>query len=546
MEKLKCEVAVIGGSLGGIAAAWALLRHKRRVILTGEYAWLGGQATSQAVPPDENKYIETISGTASYRQWRKQVRDYYRRNYPLKTAFRDRDDLNPGGGSVSLLCHEPKVSAAVFEALLAPYQSSGQLRVLTGWVPVSAELAACRLPVVETPSDSSKSRGRLVRQVTLRHLTDDEKLCLEADYFLDATELGELLPLTQTEYVCGAEAQSDTGELHALPQADPQDIQSLTWCFAVSREKQGSFVIPKPAAFDSLYQRRYPFWPGSLFSWVYNQPISLQPEYGTIDGEAGKRDLWTYRRIFSGGMMAEGNAADITLVNWPQNDYWGGSIIDVPETLKQRHLEESRQLSLSFLYWLQTAAPRADGRRGYPELRLRGDSLGTADGLAQAPYIRESRRILPLKRVTEADVGYDMRQQINRENRPEAKQFSDSVGIGYYRIDLHPSTGGRNYVDIQSLPFQIPLGALIPRHTANLLPACKNIGTTHITNGCYRLHPVEWNIGEVSGLLADFCLHQHCLPMETDREPARLLAFQQLLCAEGITLAWLEHLRAGL
>ncbi|MGG2474547.1 FAD-dependent oxidoreductase, partial [Rhizobium sp. BR5] len=34
----------------------------------------------------------------------------------------------------------------------------------------------------------------------------------------------------------------------------------------------------------------------------------------------------------------------------------------------------------------------------------------------------------------------------------------------------------------------------------------KNIGTTHITNGCYRLHPVEWNIGEVAGMLAAYCL----------------------------------------
>ncbi|MCF2491242.1 FAD-dependent oxidoreductase [Dyadobacter sp. CY347] len=29
----------------------------------------------------------------------------------------------------------------------------------------------------------------------------------------------------------------------------------------------------------------------------------------------------------------------------------------------------------------------------------------------------------------------------------------------------------------------------------NLLPSNKNIGTTHITNGCYRLYPVEWSIG---------------------------------------------------
>lgn len=545
MQNLKCDVAIIGGSLGGVAAALAVLRHGRSVILTEEYAWLGGQASSQAVPPDENKYIETLSGTASYRHWRNLVRDYYRRYYPLKDEFRANTFLNPGGGSVSPLCHEPRVSAAVFEAMLAPYLSNGQLQLLPGFIPVGAELAGYRLPQAGRPEEASVS-GRQVRAVTLQNKKTAATVSIEAAYFLDATELGELLPLTRTEYVTGAEARSDTGELHAPLQTDPQDIQSLTWCFAVSREKTGQFVIPKPAAYEHFSQLRYSFWPGSLFSWVYSQPINLQPEIGTIDGESGKRDLWTYRRIFSSRMMQGEAGADITLVNWPQNDYWGGSVIDVPETVRQEHLEASRQLSLSFLYWLQTEAPRADGGHGYPELRLRGDSLGTADGLAMAPYIREARRILPLTRVTEADVGYDMRRQLSQSGPLEARQFTDSVGIGYYRIDLHPSTGGRSYIDIQSLPFQIPLGALIPRLTVNLLPACKNIGTTHITNGCYRLHPVEWNIGEVSGLLADFCLSHHCLPAETDREPARLYDFQQRLIAEGITLAWPEHLRAGL
>ena len=78
----------------------------------------------------------------------------------------------------------------------------------------------------------------------------------------------------------------------------------------------------------------------------------------------------------------------------------------------------------------------------------------------------------------------------------KAADFPDSVGLGAYRIDLHPDTAGNNYVDLSSLPFQIPLGALLPRRMENLLPACKNLGVTHITNGCYRLHPVEWNLGE--------------------------------------------------
>ena len=93
----------------------------------------------------------------------------------------------------------------------------------------------------------------------------------------------------------------------------------------------------------------------------------------------------------------------------------------------------------------------------------------------------------------------------------QAEEFKDSVGVGSYRIDLHPSSGGDNYIDVSSLPFQIPLGALIPKRVENLIPACKNLGVTHITNGCYRLHPVEWNIGESAGALA-----AHAMKTEID------------------------------
>ena len=97
------------------------------------------------------------------------------------------------------------------------------------------------------------------------------------------------------------------------------------------------------------------------------------------------------------------------------------------------------------------------------------------------------------------------------------------MGIGAYRIDLHPGTAGRSYVDVSSWPFQIPLGALIPVRVKNLLPACKNLGTTHITNGCYRLHPVEWNIGEASGALAAYCLDKEILPKTGTRRFEKVL-----------------------
>jgi hypothetical protein len=114
------------------------------------------------------------------------------------------------------------------------------------------------------------------------------------------------------------------------------------------------------------------------------------------------------------------------------------------------------------------------------------------------------------------------------------------VGTGYYHIDLHPSCAGDNYIDFPSLPFQIPLGALIPERVENLVPANKNIGTTHVTNGCYRLHPVEWNIGESAGALMAFAADKKVMPREV-RENKRLLEeFQRMIRSQGIETEWPE------
>jgi hypothetical protein len=219
-------------------------------------------------------------------------------------------------------------------------------------------------------------------------------------------------------------------------------------------------------------------------------------------------------------------------VNWPQNDYWLGNICDVNETEAARHLRRARQLSLSLLYWMQTEAPRPDGGQGWRGLRLRDDVVDTEDGLAKYPYIREARRIQAEFTVLEQHVGTEAR------GKPTAEEFADSVGVGSYRIDLHPSSGGDNYIDVSSLPFQIPLGALIPKRVENLLPACKNLGVTHITNGCYRLHPVEWNIGESAGLLAAEALRLRTTPRAIRNTATLLREFQARIQAQGVEIAW--------
>ena len=244
------------------------------------------------------------------------------------------------------------------------------------------------------------------------------------------------------------------------------------------------------------------------------------------------------RRIISKNNFEPGAyESDITIVNWPQNDYFPGNLIGASEKEFGKHVDRAKQLSLSLLYWLQTEVPRPDGGKGWPGLRLRKDIMGTEDGLAKYPYVRESRRIKAMFTVVEEHVGAENRRMVAGDVAgAKAAEFSDSVGIGYYHIDLHPSSGGDNYIDFASLPFQIPLGALLPVRMENIVPANKNIGTTHITNGCYRLHPVEWSIGEAAGMLVKYALEKNVSPkVVRDRH---LQEFQEFIATQGIETKW--------
>ena len=530
MPHRSADVLIIGAGLGGVAAARAALALGKAVILTDAGDWLGGQLTTQAVPPDEHPWIESDLVSASYRALRERIREYYRKHYPLTTQAAEDDHLNPGAGFVSKLCHEPRVSAAVLAELLAPDVAAGRLTLLLGHEPVAAERA-----------------GDRVLSVTVRERASGELHELAGQVVLDATELGDLLELAGIPHVIGAESRAQTGELHAPEEADPLDQQAITWCAAVEYRAGEHHVIEKPANYAYWRDTVDPRWPGPQLSWTDVHPITLEERYRPLFESTPEeavhsehRDLWHYRRILATRHLdASYSGGDISLVNWPHTDYWELPLVAVSEEAREEALRSARELTLSFVYWMQTEAPRPDGGRGYPELRLCGEVLGTDDGLAREPYIRESRRIRALFTVTEAHIGCEMRGE-----GAGSEVFEDTVGIGFYRIDLHPSTSGRTYVDIASFPFQIPLGALIPEQTENLLAANKNIGTTHITNGAYRLHPVEWSIGEAAGAIAAYSLSVGLTPAQVRQDPAELRTFQQVLTDElGVTLAWPEDIR---
>ena len=527
-KEISADLVIIGGGLGGCAAALGALRNGLSVILTEETDWIGGQITTQGVPPDEHPWIETHGAPQSYRDFRNGVRHYYLRHYPLTDEARAQLYLNPGNGSVSRLCHEPRVALAVLYEMLNPYISTGKLKLLTEYKAVGADVT-----------------GDRVQALKMLHGCSKAEVILTAPYFVDATELGDLLPMTGTEFRTGAESRDETNELHAAAKADPKNQQAFTVCFALDYDKKGNHTIEKPATYD--FWRDHvpaltPPWSGKLLNLAYSTPATLVPKTlgfhpeGLPTGDV--LNLWNYRRIIHQNNFKQGAyTGDISLVNWPQNDYMLGNL-DQSEKEFNHHVAQAKQLSLSLVYWLQTEVPRPDGGQGWPGLRLRGDVMGSGDGLAKYPYVREARRIKALFTVMEEHVGKENRMLASGASK--AADFYDSVGIGYYHIDLHPSSAGNNYIDFPSLPFQIPLGALIPQRIDNLLPANKNIGTTHITNGCYRLHPVEWSIGEAVGLLTAYAKQKKTTPRAI-RENVNLLAdFQQFIQNQGVEIKWPE------
>lgn len=524
------DVLIVGGGVGGCAAALAVAQAGFRAILTEESGWIGGQLTSQAVPPDEHGWIEHFGCTRSYRAFRNAVREYYRRGYPLTPQARDNPFLNPGNGWVSPLCFEPAAAVAVLESMLQPHVDRGLLTILREHEPITAEM--------KTPLH--------MRAVTLRGLSSGAEQTISAHYFLDATEAGDLLPMANAEFVAGAESGAQTGETHAPVEASRQNAQAFTVCFAVEHIPNGNFVIEKPSLYD--FWRSYtpptkPPWPGPLLNWTAPNPRTLEPTRYHFDpeGEDGFAfsGLWTYRRILDKRQFLKGAfPSDICLVNWPMNDFMAADLCTATPEEKKGHIRSAEQLSLSLLYWLQTEAPRPDGGHGWPGLRPKTDVVNSRNGLAKQPYIRESRRIQAEFTVLEQHVAAATNPSSNR-----AATFPDSVGIGSYQIDLHPSTGGDNYIDVPALPFQIPLGAMIPIRLDNLLPAAKNIGTTHITNGCYRLHPVEWNIGEAAGALSAYCMQSKVCPRTVYKDSRARREFQRKLVLRGIELEWPDGIR---
>lgn len=513
-----CQVLVVGGGLGGVAAAEAAAEAGMSVILTEQTSHLGGQLTAQGVcTPDENKFIEMQPGPGAlhYRQLRQQVRDAYAK-MPGIVPGRER---NVGMCWVGRISAEPRIWEQAIRDRLAPLIGTMGIRQIL--------MRNALLDVQRYPGNGQVSYADFLNLDTGRITR------IGARYVLDATPTGDLLDLAASPWVVGQEAQGTYNEPDAPEEAQPDLVQSFTYCFIVRWTPSGQqSIIAKPDEYEFFKSL-------GKYSLGYDYPDERGLVYYKMFTTAPKAagPFWTYRRLVAASSFNQNPdySQDIALINWSGNDFGEENVIGKSPEEQVRILRRAKAYAQGFLYWLQTECPRDDGGNGYPEIQPAAGQLD-GDGFAPSPYIRESRRLAAVAPLTERDMIADP----TAPDRVTGADFPDSVGLALYPIDIHPALEGAP-APAKVLPYEIPLGAFVAvSGPANVLPAALDLGASRLAAASARVHPTEWLIGEVAGNLAAFCIKYGVLPADVRNSASLLAAFQTTLEQNGIATRWSE------
>jgi FAD dependent oxidoreductase len=461
MQSLTTDILVIGGTTSGTAAAIQAARRGTNVILVSEFEWLGGMLTSAGVTaPDGNELDAWQTGI-----WGQFLRE-------LETH-------QPGGldnAWVSFFTYEPRIGAEIFARWVTELPNLTWIKHQT---PISVQRTDDRITGVTTQD------YRITAQITI-----------------DATELGDLLPLGNIPHRWGWELQAEFNEpsapkayeawMHRYP------IQVPTWVIILQDYGEGNHAPPIPCPKHADLSRFETAWEN------YGSEKFLN--YGRLPG-------------------------DRFMINWPisGNDYGEGvaRLIQSPTDRETFGLEAQRH-SLAFAHFIQSKLGDRYGLATdvfpteiFPEAPNR-----LHPALALHPYHRESRRIIGLTTLREQDL-----LPQNQATAPlsfstsamgcdHVESCCTSIAIGNYPNDHHYPSGDIALApkSIQwggrwtGTPFTIPYTTLIPAKIDGFLACEKNISVTHMANGATRLQPLVLAIGQAVGMAAALCIKKSTHP----------------------------------
>ncbi len=497
------DVVIAGGSTAAFAAAISSAKSGAKTALLEPTDWVGGQLTSSGVPAVDEAWHTVAAAEGE--------------GPSLNVALIARDPRNitpnflgslqaiDGCGDcwVSRYCFRP---VEYLESSLHPMrdQVADNLTIFYETVVKSLECddngeAIISLTAIErAAADSLPHRG--YDKLPSQDLADwygeeDSKRFSKTVHqfinksgsstvFVDATEWGELLALSGTDYLQGVEqVEGETG-------GNDTCGQSTVYCF-VQRIRSAASAQGRAV------------------------PQADRLGYGDYQDKENPWELiWTYRRIKGQGKSAVG---DLCLQNWGYsksrehggNDYPFGYLFKSKhETQKEvadwqggingETLAAAEQRALGWHEWFRKQAP---SEFDPDQIVLAGEEMGTGHGLAKLPYIRDTRRSIGLD-------GFVLKfaDLTGPASQVTGKVFKDRIALGAYPADVHPLAGCEypKYISgaHDTLPFCIPFRALTHHRHQNLLVTGKTMAQSFLANSATRLHPIEWSSGTAAGVIA--------------------------------------------
>ena len=513
-EKVAAEydVVIAGAGTGGWAAAVQAARMGARVLLLEETDWIGGQMSCAAVTTMDEDSVWMkfpVRERGIYREFHESMIAYYHTldKDPL-VAYYGYPEQHEGG-------YEPKATRAVLHGFIQ------DVRERKSVLDVSLR---SRVIAVEKIGDT-------VTGVTVD--IDDQRRAIACKVLIDATEYGDVIPLTGARYRVG-NSTSDMIDPAAL-------VQDHTWTCVVREYPEG---VPEhlrinepPPGYEAGSGKRYrKFTTDGMMLW----------------GAAGKgiRGSRHWRVFFAWRGMADADSPLTGLRSaerHTQCGFNGGNDYPVTaatiENPAQRLLDEREGIyrTLGALYYFQhelgvnwslaadegydTPANRAKMK----SLNLRPDLERIAVHLPQQPYVRECRRIIGVQTLTAHDLG----------RFEHARHVRSAVAMGDYFMDLdHGRTAHAIEPDLDAGelptgggPFQVPLEVFIPERIDGFIPAEKNISQSRLANGATRLQPITMLTGQAAGTLAALSVNQGVQP-----RALKPIQVQQSLLESGCTL----------
>lgn len=571
-EPIQTDLLIVGGTESGWAAAIQAARMDvKSITVVHDGPWLGGQYTEQGlVCVDENKGVGKVGWGPD---WHPMKRSFHR--FGLFKELMDRIEAfntqkygspMPGKPMHGPTTFRPAEAEAIFREMLQPYIASGQVKLHLNFIPVSA---------------LKSEDGHRITGMTFRSSKGDE-LSIEAPLTIDASDWGDVVQLSGTEFEVGPDPKSRYGEPSAQEDVSvnpPNEMNPITWTLIVE-ESQGDTPIPQPPHYDD---RR--FWGSTLYGkneaakqkWERKVKSSGMAPWPAKGREAARQGtILTMRRIVEGTTSKDGitsalicysNGQDYPLERLPRHvcdaleaTERGASLKNlVLMTREQREIvfADCRAHSLGLLHHLQTtvhdrAKDTANSLRHYHL----STEFGTPDNLPMKPYIRESLRLKALHMMREQDS-----LVVGGNGKSDAKEsfakvmYPDGVFCWQFHYDFHDT--GRAYLKSEgdSGPWThyekpgcgvhnlsersvFPLRSLIPVKMDSLIGAQGNVGFSSIVSSAIRLHDHRVHIGQAAAALAALCLKHQIQPRDMAWNRARLEEIQHALCGgtEGVPM----------